>query len=173
MAKPSFTDQVYNKARNVVSSQQFEADWQKFMTETVKAGSLLASDGPDPTHSGGLDELRTRIAQGVTDKGGRRNAIMGFFAGGSSRADEVIVPAAKCGQPTNNWFARAATLKMLMHFYRASKRGAQDVWIYSPPSDFDKWGRNHARDEGHDHNRQRPKRSHARIGGADLEELVL
>ena len=45
----------------------------------------------------------------------------------------------KPGDPDAKWNERAATLKMLKHLYRYSKRGAQDVWIYSPPREYAKW----------------------------------
>lgn len=126
----NFTDQVYQKVKGVITNQKFEGDWQSFMKDSVKAASLLADDGPSSANADGLDKLRTKLTESAKSSG--KN-------GGSTTAGKVIVSASKPGTPDAKWAERAATMKMLKHLYRHSKRGAQDVWIYSPPKSYSKW----------------------------------
>ncbi|MBD9358061.1 M35 family metallo-endopeptidase [Methylomonas albis] len=117
----SFTE-AYGKARSVVQSQKFEAEWTKFLSTEVKLNSLLAADGPDPLFASGLDKLRAKILKEAEGKRG-----------------EAILAACKTSPATGSSDERASTLKLLWHLYRSSKRGGQDVWIYSPPKDFATW----------------------------------
>lgn len=117
----SFTE-AYALARSVVQSQKFEADWHKFLAADARLGSLLGADGPDPTFADGLDQLRWKILQ---------------LAAGT-RGDAVLA-ACKSNPAGGSVEQRAATLKMLWHLYRATQRGGQDVWIYSPPKAFTTW----------------------------------
>ncbi|MBI3228691.1 MAG: hypothetical protein HYZ45_00425 [Burkholderiales bacterium] len=116
----SFTE-AYDKARAVLDGQKFADDWAKFLTKDVNVKELLAVDGPNPTHATGLDKLRTKIL--VNPKGKRGDAL---------------VAAAK-NADKDDPAERVATLKMLWHLYRSHKRGAQDVWIYSPPKGYKTW----------------------------------
>lgn len=117
----TFTEEVYKKARGVVQSQKFEKAWQEYLDKEVKPTSLLAADGPAEAHATGPDKLRQKLK---ADK--RKN-------------EDILVEAAQNGASAGKWQERAATLKMLKHFYRARKRGGQDVWVYSPPMKYHKW----------------------------------
>lgn len=128
MANNNFTDQVYKKVRDVVTNQKFESDWQSFLRDSVHVDKLLAADGPNSAEAAGLERLRSKIQKDGSCKPGAKLT-----------AGKVVVSAAKSGQPEGKWIDRAATVKMLKHFYRYSKRGAQDVWIYSPPKAYTKW----------------------------------
>ena len=126
----NFTDQVYKKACDVFVNHKYEAAWQTFLKDTVHAPDLFAAAGPNVTHAEGLEKLRKKLAEEVKNsgKGGKKTSL-----------DEVIIDCAKSGTPADKWPERVAALKMLKHFYRHSKRGAQDVWIYSPPKDYMAW----------------------------------
>lgn len=127
----NFTDQVYKKISDVFVNHQFGASWNKFVRDTAHLPDLFAPDGPNVMHAAGLDRLRGRLAEAVRDSGLDGKTPLTI--------DEVIAVCAKSGTPANKWPERAATIKMLKHFYRHNKVGAQDVWIYSPPKDYSKW----------------------------------
>jgi len=131
MANNNYTDQVYKKSRELFTTQKFEGEWQKFIHEKINVDSLLSATGPSTAYADALDKLRSKINETVKDatKSGS----------GLDSAEKVLIAAAKPGDPQNKWAERAAALKMLKHFYRHSQRGAQDVWIYSPPKDYTKW----------------------------------
>lgn len=123
----NFTDQVYEKAKGVATGHSFAGEWLDFLSTTIQIKGLFGSDGLSTTHAAGLDKLRERLAASTTGK----NAAASVGA--------AIVAAATAGTPTEKWAERAATLKTLKHLYRQVKRGAQDVWIYSPPNDYTDW----------------------------------
>jgi hypothetical protein len=127
----NFTDQVYKKASDVFDNQTFEPSWDIFLRDTVHPRALIASDGPNTAHAEGAEKLRGRIAELVRNSG----------AGGKapSTAGQLLLAAAKTGTPPDKWRERAAGLKLLKHFYRHVKTGAQDIWVYSPPKDYASW----------------------------------
>lgn len=125
-----FTE-AYEKAQDVVAGQKFADDWQTFLQNQAQVKALLKPDGPDSTQAGGLDKIRKKIDD-VS-----HNALVAFFVGGGS--GEKIVEASKNTASAGKLEERAATLKMLYHFYLSSQRGAQDVWVYSPPKAFAQW----------------------------------
>ena len=125
-----FTD-VYKKARSVVTTQKFaEPDWQKFLSE-AGVQSLLGAEGLDAAHARTPDKIREKIKKDSKGK------LVSLVAGGGP--GDVIYAAAQNQTSPGKWQERAATLKMLRHLYRASKTGAQDVWVYSPPKRFKAW----------------------------------
>ncbi|GAB4267910.1 MAG: hypothetical protein Kow0065_18430 [Methylomicrobium sp.] len=125
-----FTD-AYEKARDVVKTQKFVDEWQKYLQDEVKVKELLNADGPDLAHANGLDKLRKKLDDAS------RNAVVAFFVGGG--LGDKIVEASKNTASAGKLEDRVATLKMLYHLYLASKRGGQDVWVYSPPKAYTKW----------------------------------
>ena len=127
----NFTDQVYDKVRGVITGQKFEGDWQSFMKDKVRASSLIAADGPSTSDAEGLDKLRSKLTDTVKESS--------KDGGSATTVAKTIMAAAKPGNPDAKWKERAATIKMLKHLYRYSKRGAQDVWVYSPPKAYSKW----------------------------------
>lgn len=86
----------------------------------LKFKRLLAGTDLDPAQAGELDKFRDMLR------------------------DEIKVrPAGKVltafsGDP-RDLHARAATLKMMKHLYRAKNAGGQTIWCYSPPVDYTKW----------------------------------
>lgn len=116
--------QAYKVCRKVFQSDKFADDWHKFLHQTVKVNSLLGSHGPDPKHAGGLDRLREKILAAAE---GKRGPLLTAAA---------TTPASKARDTTPQ---RVASLKMLWHLYLTSERGGQNVWVYSPPSDYSQW----------------------------------
>ena len=126
----NFTDQVYKKIRTVIATQKFEGDWQTFIKTSVGASGLLSETGLSTAHAEGPEKLRQEIIKKA--KGTKKKAS-------ASATADTIIAAAKPGSPDTSWQERAAAIKMLKHLYRYEKRGAQDVWIYSPPKAYKKW----------------------------------
>jgi hypothetical protein len=123
MAK-KYTTEVYAKAREVLVNQAYEADWQKFLTETCRVKSLLGSDGFNASDNDGIDKLRGKIAADAKAGGG---------------AGAVLIKAAKNGTTAGSMQERAAALKMLRHTYLVNQSGGQQVWVYAPPKDHASW----------------------------------
>lgn len=123
--------EAYEKALHVITTQKFADDWQGFLQNQARVKELLKPDGPDSTLAGGLDKIRKKINDAS------RHALVAFFVGGGS--GEKFVEASKNTASAGKLEDRAATLKMLYHFYLAKQRGSQDVWVYSPPKAFAQW----------------------------------
>ncbi|MES1172328.1 MAG: M35 family metallo-endopeptidase [Bacteroidota bacterium] len=121
MPMKKFTD-VYTQARNVVVSQKFEAEWQKFLSDTCHVPGLLAADGFQSAHANGLEKLRAKIKTDAT---------------APQTPGKVIIAAAQ--STGGSLAARAATLKMLSGTYLIQHTGGQDVWVYSPPKAHGGW----------------------------------
>jgi len=119
-----FTD-VYTKARQVVENQQFSADWQNFLVKDCHIKSLLGPNGFDTDHSDATNLIRKKIASTATP--------------GKVSSGEVIYKAADNGGNAGSIAERAATIKMLKHLYRTSKKGGQDVWTYAAPKAYSNW----------------------------------
>jgi hypothetical protein len=123
--------QAFVKARDVLEHQTFEAEWSKALKE-LRILSLMKEDGPDVNHAPAVDSLRRKLREA---KG--RGRIIRFFLGDGA-ADTILAASANGGN-SGKVAERAATLKMLKHFYLARKRGGQDVWVYSPPRAYSRW----------------------------------
>lgn len=114
--------QAYTQCRKIFQGGNFADDWQKFLTTDVLVGSLLGADGPEPKHAAGLDKLRAKICAAPE---GKRGPVLTAAATSSTSLGAVA--------------ERAASLKMLWHLYHVCERGAQNVWVYSPPVDYTTW----------------------------------
>jgi len=114
--------QAYKMCRKVFSGSKFAEDWQKFLDKDVAVGSLLGSHGPEPTHAGGLEKLRTKI-----------------FATPEGKRGAALTAAATNAKSSGSVVERVASLKLLWHLYLVCERGAQKVWVYSPPVDYTTW----------------------------------
>ncbi len=125
MAKRNFLEKVYNKAQTVLTTQSFDEEMQKFLTTNARLGDAFAPAGPAVSSQIGIELFRKKVRDNTKNK--------------KISIEEYIVNEAKKGQPFSKWNSRAAFLKLLMHFNRHSKRGAQDTWIYSPPEEYTKW----------------------------------
>ena len=131
MAMDQFT-QAYKKARKVFQTQTFasgDPDWEKFLKTELGVISLLGETGPDPKFAAGVDKLRAKIGEALPK---------GFFQRLFSGEADIIWNAA--GASTQGDQAqRAAAIKFIRHLYRATKRGAQDVWVFNPPKAHKKY----------------------------------
>jgi hypothetical protein len=115
--------EAYEKACDVIENQKYINDWQAFLEKEVKVKQLLDPAGPQVSQAPGLEKLRKKIKD-ETKKSK------------TTAADQILAASAgKAGKLEE----RAATLKLLKHFYLVHKRGAQDVWVYSPPKAYSQW----------------------------------
>ncbi len=116
--------EAYAKARDVFSTQQFEAGWQKFFVETCRVKGLLGATGLDASCNSGLNKIRDRVAAEV---------------GKGVASGAVILKSAQSGVAGGSLQERAAAVKMLKHTYLVQHTEGQDVWVYSPPKDHVGW----------------------------------
>lgn len=119
--------QNYKKARSVMTAQSYAADWEKFLKTDAPVPSLLTGTGPATAHADVTDKVRKKI-----------NDSTGYWFNpwGDDEGDVIWSAAASASGSQKE---RAATLKFVRHFYRFSKRGSQDVWIYNPPKKYTKF----------------------------------
>lgn len=94
--------------------------------------SLLKADAPSPTKKDALNKFREEL---IVD------GEVAYVEGERSRnAGEAKVITDAAGKKDANGKAkRAATLKMLRHFYHGQSSGGAAIWIYAPPEAYDKW----------------------------------
>src|SRR6185369_11382239 len=105
-----FTE-VYTKARDVLTTQKYEAAWQTFLADTCSVKSLVGATGFNSANAAGLEKLRTKIkADGASPK----------------TTGSVILAASQSGDTAGSLQARAATLKMLAQTYLVQRSGGQD-----------------------------------------------
>lgn len=125
MAKSNFSERVYKKAREVLTTQSFDPQWQAFLEGVVHANELFGDGGPSVLAQNGLIKFREELESQAR----RQNCSVA----------KIMIAAAKAGKPDSKWNLRVAFFCILLHFSRHAKRGAQDVWIYSPPEAFLRW----------------------------------
>ncbi len=117
---------VYEKARDVVQAQKYaEPDWQKLLKKTLGIDKLLGPKGFDTTYADAPGKIRDELGKKA------HGAFKAFFVGGG--VGDVLYNASVNKDSSGTTNERAAALKMLVHLYRAQKKGGQDVWVYSPP----------------------------------------
>lgn len=119
-----FTE-AYQKARDVIALQKYNASWQPFLRDTCKVDKLISETGLVGAHEKSLDSLRSKISKVAIEA--------------KSSAGSVIYSAALNGASPGTTADRAATLKFLKHIYRVHKFGGQTVWVYSPPKADSGW----------------------------------
>lgn len=124
--------EVYDKAKDVFANQKFESAWHKYLTEQTHASKLFKAEWLDQAHARCLDNLRHRLVHGpeTTSGGGIR---------GANRVAAVEIWKAAGDDTDHKRKERAATLKLMKHLYLVSSRGAQSVWVYSPPKEHTNW----------------------------------
>lgn len=119
-----FTE-AYEKARDVVSRQQYSATWQPFLRDTAKVSKVLDRSGFASAYEKSLDSLRSRVAKVAKET--------------KTDCGAVIYDASVNEKSPGSIADRAATLKFLRHVYRVRKFGGQTVWVYSPPKGDSAW----------------------------------
>jgi hypothetical protein len=120
-----FTE-AYTKARDVLTNQQFEKDWQSFL-ESCKSKAFLGPKGFDRSKSDVPHKIRNRIKK-------IENESETPLTPGA-----ILCAAAKNDTSSGTLAERAATLKLLRHLHRIKEKGAQAVWVYSPPKAHTGW----------------------------------
>jgi len=121
--------QAYDAARKaIITEKKYESTWQTLLTS--KIAPILEESGPSATHAAGLKNV-----QDVLDTKAKART------GGSSseKVANTIYDASIDSSDTTGLPNRAAALKMMNHFHFAQKSGAQNVWVYAPPSEYTKW----------------------------------
>lgn len=117
--------EAFNKAREVVLTQKFDPAWQRFLDTDGCIRELFSSKGPMARSGVGARKIAKKIIETS-----RKNQVS---------TGETILAAAQNGALANNATDRAATLKMARHMHRTHTRGAQNVWVYSPPQAHASW----------------------------------
>ncbi len=120
----NFTE-VYTKARQVIEKQKFSSEWQDFLVKECHIKSLLGPKGFDTDHSDAASLVRQKIKSATKS--------------GKTSSGAVIYKAAENEGKSGSTSEKAATLKMLKHLYRSSKKGGQDVWTYAAPKAYSGW----------------------------------
>lgn len=120
----TFTD-AYRKTQDVIKKETFEKDWDSFLKTKIK--KLMGDDGLNDAEAASLTKLQIDIKY---PKGAAQTSR-------SVEAD-AILEAAKQDE-ANKLQDRAAVLKFLRHVYFISKRGAQSIWVCSPPKRYANW----------------------------------
>lgn len=120
----TFTD-AYRKTQEVIKKQTFEPEWDKFLKKKIKA--LLGDDGLNDAMASSLDKLHQDIQ----------------YPGGTSKTSrtveaEAILTAARQTE-ANKLQDRVAALKFLRHVHFLNRRGAQSIWVCSPPKSYTQW----------------------------------
>ncbi|MFO1271273.1 MAG: M35 family metallo-endopeptidase [Rubrivivax sp.] len=120
--------EAYEQATQALGEDKFAGEVAK-LRDDLRA--LLAAGGPDAAKCEFLNKLRHTL------KTASWKAISAGKGVGpeAARVQAVIEAAgADAGKPR-----RAATVKMLRHFYLTKSAGGQAVWVYSPPMAYTKW----------------------------------
>ena len=112
--------EAYEKCRAVLRDQTFESGWQTYLNVTTQATQVFKGEWLSGAGAGGLDSVRTKLGKG-------------------NEAAAEILKAAANGESVGQKWERAAALKLMKHLYLVATRGAQDVWIYSPPKKDEGW----------------------------------
>lgn len=111
--------EAYAKAREVLANQEFEADWERYLSRKCQIEKLFGVKGMSKSAAKAPELVRRR----AREKRGVGNGTLG----------DVLYAAAHGGSPKSTIGDRAAALKMVHHTYRIVEKGGQDVWVYSPP----------------------------------------
>ena len=115
--------EAYDKARSTVDTEKFAVDAVEKLRTNLK--EALAQDGPASGKGDVLNKYRAALVAAMPNGASNRSKAIA----------EVIANAANAAARTP---ARAATLKMLKHFY-CEPMGKQEIWIYAPPKSYAKW----------------------------------
>jgi len=116
--------ELYAKAREVFADQQYEAGWQKFLTDSCRVMSLMGSDGFGAGNQAACERIRKKLGDEAPASGG---------------PGAVLIKASQNPQSRGSLQERAAALKILRHTYLVNQTDGQEVWVYAPPGDHVGW----------------------------------
>ena len=119
-----FTE-TYEKARDVVRTQKFSADWDAYLKNKLSIQKFLGQTGFDGSRSKAPESLRQKIGESVRSE--------------KIDAGEVLYAAATNATSSGTVNERAATLKLLQHVHLTKESGGQKVWVYAPPQSDSGW----------------------------------
>jgi hypothetical protein len=122
---------TYEKAQAVVRDETFSSEWNDFIKTKMK--SLLADGGLDDAAAPSLKKLQRDI-----QFPNRVAALVGVARHGGGREAAIILEAAK-EDSAKGLSDRAALLKFLRHLHFLHRRGAQTIWVCSPPKAYTEW----------------------------------
>lgn len=127
MAISRFTE-AYDKTKASVKSYKFDPAWHQFLTDKACVRLIMAADdGPNVTYGGGLDKLRTKMAESTGKTDGE--LLLKMVGVNPTGTQTLTADQAKA----------VASLKLLRHFYLQDKVGSQSVWIFAQPKSYAKW----------------------------------
>lgn len=128
--------ECYKKAMPVAKDLSFFSDYSGAL-EVGNLGIVMGADGPKREHAGRLTNLRIAI---LLERLATNRSVGDIIVDAAEKAGAAgVVSWVKSLFTTYSLEERAATLKMLAHLYLRHAKGAQDVWIYSPPVKYKKW----------------------------------
>ncbi len=119
--------EAFEAARTAIQTDEFAGAVKKMQSQLKL---LLASGGPDGAQAAQLDTLRTTLNAETFELISSQHLSLG-----KARAKPVIDAAGSAAKKQE----RAATVKMLRHLYKVTSAGAQQIWVYAPPSAYTKW----------------------------------
>ena len=126
-----FTD-VYKKAKAVAADQNWaEPEWEKFLKDSCGIKILFGEKGLDSGRGDSPEKVRKKVADAAKDNKLDRKEY-------AKKAGKIIYDACQNASSRGKWTERAALIEFLRHLYRAQKTGGQDVWVYSPATDYKK-----------------------------------
>ncbi len=124
----NFTE-VYQKASDVIKNQNFSAVWNDFLKIKNSYHNFFGSNGFEYSQKNAPEKIRSKI-----------RVDSGLNISGAGKTQGVVIyDAAKNDSSIGTLAERAATIKMLQHLYLVLEKGAQQVWVYSPPKQDTKW----------------------------------
>lgn len=119
-----FTD-AYEKARAVVRTQKFSADWDSYLRNKASIHKFLGESGFEGSHSRLPEALRRKLGEAALAQ--------------KLHLGEVLYAAAANDASAGTANERAATLKLLQHLHLTKESGGQKVWVYAPPQSDGSW----------------------------------
>jgi len=115
--------EAFAKAKEALTTLTFAGDAEKLRPKLKK---LFGDKGPS-----GDGEVLGKLRTAINGKALEETGL------GLNRAKAKVIVDSAGVKPKKD--TKAATLKMLKHFYRGKSAGGQVIWVYSPPKIYTKW----------------------------------
>ncbi|WP_395342037.1 M35 family metallo-endopeptidase [Ningiella sp. W23] len=132
--------EVYEKTRKTISKKRWhktqangrEINWQHVLKTDCTMQLLLSAKKLDHAHEQALAKLRNKLNDEVIFSRINLGALI-------ASVNDAAKARQRMPSPYAFNLSRAGALKMLYHLYFVRKRGAQGVWVYSPPVSNQSW----------------------------------
>lgn len=118
-------EEAYEAARTALQSK-FQGDLEK---KRADIRALFAVDGPNDGKKDVPDAVRKQIEDDA-----KKSWYLLWSVGEPKAVAQAAGTKGEIGKRK-----RAATIKLLLHFYHGRKTGGASIWVYSPPVAYDKW----------------------------------